>query len=91
MAKLVDKSPKSGLLGFSSSTGEAIPNSAAALVKIIDNVSDDKIVSFNIPTGIPLVYELDDKLKPIRHYFLGDPKEIEKAIKIVEQQGKVKR
>ena len=66
-------------------------NSLRALVKIIDNVSDDKIVSLNIPTGIPLVYELDDNLKPIRHYFLGSPKGIEKAIKIVEQQGKARK
>lgn len=63
-------------------------NSLRALVKYIDNVPDDKIVAFNIPTGIPLVYELDDKLKPIKHYFLGDPEEIEKAIKVIEQQGK---
>ena len=65
-------------------------NSLRALVKIIDNIPDDKIVSFNIPTGIPLVYELDGKLKPIKHYFLGNPEEIEKAMKVVEQQGKAK-
>ena len=65
-------------------------NSLRALVKIIDNVSDKDIVSFNIPTGIPLVYELDGKLKPIRHYFLGDPEEIRKAIQVVEQQGRIK-
>ena len=66
-------------------------NSLRSLVKIIDKVSDDDIVSFNIPTGIPLIYELDDKLKPIKHYFLGNPEDIEKAIKVVEQQGKAKR
>ncbi|MBI4452350.1 2,3-diphosphoglycerate-dependent phosphoglycerate mutase [Candidatus Woesearchaeota archaeon] len=66
-------------------------NSLRALVKIIDNVSDDKIVSVNIPTGIPLVYELDDNLKPIRHYFLGNPEDIRKAIQVVERQGKAKR
>ncbi len=66
-------------------------NSLRALVKHIDNISEDKIVEFNIPTGIPLVYELDDNLKPIKHYFLGDPAEIEKAIKVVEQQGKAKK
>src|SRR3989344_4123860 len=66
-------------------------NSLRSLVKIIDKVSDDAIVSFNIPTGIPLVYELDDKLKPIKHYFLGNPEDIEKAIKVVEQQGKAKK
>ncbi len=66
-------------------------NSLRALVKYIDDIPDYEIISFNIPTGIPLVYELDDKLKPIRHYFLGNPKEIEKAIKAVEQQGKAKK
>ncbi|MBI2655975.1 2,3-diphosphoglycerate-dependent phosphoglycerate mutase [Candidatus Woesearchaeota archaeon] len=66
-------------------------NSLRALVKIIDNVSEKDIVSFNIPTGIPLVYELDSKLRPIRHYFLGNPKEIRKAIQVVEQQGKAKK
>ena len=66
-------------------------NSLRAMVKIIDNISDDKIVAFTIPTGIPLVYELDEKLNPIKHYFLGNPAEIEKAINIIEQQGKAKR
>ena len=63
-------------------------NSLRALVKHLDNVPEDEIVSFNIPTGIPLVYELDENLKPIKHYFLGDPEEIRKAIQVVEQQGK---
>ena len=66
-------------------------NSLRALVKYIDNVPDDEIASFNIPTGIPLVYELDGKLKPIRHYFLGDKKEIEKRIAEVVAQGKAKK
>lgn len=66
-------------------------NSLRALVKHMDNVPDDEIVSFNIPTGIPLVYELDDNLKPIKHYFLGDPKEIEAKIKAVAAQGKAKK
>jgi 2,3-bisphosphoglycerate-dependent phosphoglycerate mutase len=48
-------------------------NSLRALVKYLDNVSEPEIVELNIPTGIPLVYELDDDLKPIRHYYLGDP------------------
>ena len=48
-------------------------NSLRALVKYLDNVSEQEIVELNIPTGIPLVYELDDDLKPIRHYYLGDP------------------
>ena len=62
-----------------------------ALVKIIDRISDKEIVSFNIPTGIPLVYELDNNLKPIKHYFLGNPKEIERRIKEVAAQGKAKK
>ena len=66
-------------------------NSLRALVKYIDNVPDDKIAAFNIPTGMPLVYELDNNLKPIRHYFLGDPEEIEKAIKVIEEQGKARK
>ena len=48
-------------------------NSLRALVKDLDNIPDSEIVELNIPTGIPLVYELDDDLKPMRHYYLGDP------------------
>jgi 2,3-bisphosphoglycerate-dependent phosphoglycerate mutase len=48
-------------------------NSLRALVKYLDNISDEQIVELNIPTGIPLVYELDDSLRPLRHYYLGDP------------------
>lgn len=66
-------------------------NSLRALVKHIDNVQDNEIVSFNIPTAIPLVYELDNNLKPVRHYFLGDPKEIEAKIQAVAAQGKAKK
>ena len=65
-------------------------NSLRALVKIIDNISDNEIVEFNIPTGIPLVYELDGNLKPLKHYFLGNPEEIERKIKEVAAQGKAK-
>ncbi len=63
-------------------------NSLRALVKYLDAVPDDKIVAMNIPTGIPLVYELDINLKPIRHYYLGDAAEIEKAMQKVAAQGK---
>ena len=64
-------------------------NSLRALVKYLDNVSDDDIVELNIPTGIPLVYELDDNLKPIKpRYYLGDPEAAEKAAKAVANQGK---
>ena len=66
-------------------------NSLRALVKYIDNVPGNEIVEFNIPTGIPLVYELDDSLKPIRHYYLGDPEEIEKKIQEVAVQGKARK
>ncbi|HET7618205.1 MAG TPA: 2,3-bisphosphoglycerate-dependent phosphoglycerate mutase, partial [Vicinamibacterales bacterium] len=48
-------------------------NSLRALVKYLDNVGEQEIVELNIPTGIPLVYELEDDLRPIRHYYLGDP------------------
>jgi 2,3-bisphosphoglycerate-dependent phosphoglycerate mutase len=65
-------------------------NSLRALVKSLDNVSDDEIVGLNIPTGIPLVYELDENLKPIRHYYLGDQEKIEAAMEAVAAQGKKK-
>ena len=63
-------------------------NSLRALVKYLDNVSDADIVGLNIPTGIPLVYELDDDLKPMRNYYLGDQAAIEKAAKAVADQLK---
>jgi 2,3-bisphosphoglycerate-dependent phosphoglycerate mutase len=66
-------------------------NSLRALVKHLDKISDDEIVGLNIPTGIPLVYELDKDLKPIKHYYLGDPEEIRKAAEAVANQGKVKK
>ncbi len=65
-------------------------NSIRALVKYLDKVSDQDIVGLNIPTGVPLVYELDDVLKPIRHYYLGDAAEVEKAMQAVANQGKAK-
>ena len=66
-------------------------NSLRALVKHIDGISDEDIVSLNIPTGRPLVYEFDDDMKPIRHYYLGDAKEIEAAMAAVAAQGKAKK
>jgi 2,3-bisphosphoglycerate-dependent phosphoglycerate mutase len=63
-------------------------NSLRALVKYLDKVSDADIVGLNIPTGVPLVYELDDVLKPIRHYYLGDAAEVERATQAVASQGK---
>jgi 2,3-bisphosphoglycerate-dependent phosphoglycerate mutase len=65
-------------------------NSLRALVKYLDDVSDEAIVELNIPTGIPLVYELDESLKPIRHFYLGDPAEIEAKMSAVAAQGKAK-
>jgi 2,3-bisphosphoglycerate-dependent phosphoglycerate mutase len=63
-------------------------NSLRALVKMLDNVSDDEITGFNIPTGIPLAYELDAELKPVSREFLGDADEIAKAAAAVAAQGK---
>jgi 2,3-bisphosphoglycerate-dependent phosphoglycerate mutase len=65
-------------------------NSLRALVKYLDNIPDDEIVGLNIPTGVPLVYELDENLKPIKHYYLGNQEEIEKKAKAVANQGKAK-
>jgi 2,3-bisphosphoglycerate-dependent phosphoglycerate mutase len=61
-------------------------NSLRALVKYLDNISDKDIVDLNIPTGIPLVYELDDQLKPISHFYLGDPEAIRHATEAVAGQ-----
>jgi 2,3-bisphosphoglycerate-dependent phosphoglycerate mutase len=65
-------------------------NSLRALVKYLDNVSDEKIVGLNIPTGVPLVYELDDELRPLRSFYLGDPEAIARAERAVAEQGKRK-
>jgi len=62
-------------------------NSLRALVKFLDNISDDEIVDLNIPTAVPLVYELDANLRPITHYYLGDPIDIRKAEQAVVAQG----
>lgn len=65
-------------------------NSLRALVKYLDKISEEKIVGLNIPTGIPLVYELDKSLMPIKSYYLGNPEEIAKAAQAVAAQGKAK-
>lgn len=65
-------------------------NSIRALVKYLDNVSDQDIVGINIPTGIPLVYELNDDLTPVRNYYLGDPEAVKKAAQAVADQLKKK-
>ena len=65
-------------------------NSLRALIKHLDQISDDEIVALNVPTGRPLVYELDDDLRPIRHYYLGNPDEIAAAMAAVANQGKAR-
>ena len=62
-------------------------NSLRAMVKYLDNVSDEKITKLNIPTGVPLVYELDEDLKPIKSYYLGDPEAIAARAKAVAEQA----
>jgi len=65
-------------------------NSLRALVKLLDEVSDEEITRFNIPTGIPLAYELDDDLKPLSREFLGDPEAVAEAVAAVAAQGKAR-
>jgi 2,3-bisphosphoglycerate-dependent phosphoglycerate mutase len=65
-------------------------NSLRALVKYLDNVSEKDIVELNIPTGMPLVYELDPELKPLKRYYLGDPAKVQAAMEAVAAQGKKK-
>jgi 2,3-bisphosphoglycerate-dependent phosphoglycerate mutase len=63
-------------------------NSLRALVKHLDKISDEDIINLNIPTGVPLVYELDENLKPVKSYYLGDQEAIRKAQELVANQGK---
>lgn len=65
-------------------------NSLRALIKHLDGMSDADIVGLNVPTGVPLVYELDASLRPLRHYYLGDPDEVARRIAAVAGQGKAK-
>jgi 2,3-bisphosphoglycerate-dependent phosphoglycerate mutase len=65
-------------------------NSLRALVKYLDQISDEAIVELNIPTGIPLIYELDGDLRPLKSYYLGDPEAIRKAAEAVANQGKAR-
>ena len=69
--------------GFSAAHG----NSLRALVKYLENLSDKKIVEVNIPTGIPLVYELDDRLCPVDRRYLGDPEAVRQRMQAVKNQG----
>jgi len=84
-----------GVLAPAVASGERVliaahGNSLRALVKHLDGVSDEAIAQLNIPTGIPLVYELDEKLAPIRHFYLGDPDEIARQVAAVANQAKGK-
>jgi 2,3-bisphosphoglycerate-dependent phosphoglycerate mutase len=65
-------------------------NSLRALVKYLDNISDEAIVQLNIPTGVPLLYELDDNLKPLRSEYLGNAEDVQRAMESVANQGKAK-
>jgi 2,3-bisphosphoglycerate-dependent phosphoglycerate mutase len=65
-------------------------NSLRGVVKYLDQMSEDEVLHFNIPTGIPLVYQLDDNLKPINRYFLADEEKLKAAIDKVANQGKAK-
>ena len=65
-------------------------NSLRALVKYLDKLSEEDIIKLNIPTGMPLVYELDENLEPIKHYYLGDADAVKKAMDAVANQGKAK-
>jgi len=82
-----------GTIGPAISAGKRViiaahGNSIRALIKYLDQVSEQDIVGLNIPTGVPLVYELDAQMKPLRHYYLGDAAAIEAAVKAVAAQGK---
>lgn len=66
-------------------------NSLRALVKHLDNISDQEILKVNIPTGLPLVYELDEDMHPLDRYYLGDPEKVKKAMEAVANQGKIKK
>ena len=65
-------------------------NSIRAMVKYLDGVTDSAIIDVNIPTGIPLVYDLDDELRPLKHYYLGDPEDVKQAMQQVANQATVK-
>lgn len=65
-------------------------NSLRALVKYLDEMTEEEVIKLNIPTGMPLVYELDENLKPIKHYYLGDEEAVKKAMEAVANQGKAK-
>ena len=65
-------------------------NSLRALIKYLDGIPEDAIINLNVPTGMPLVYELDENLKPMKNYYLGDPEKVKAAMEAVASQGKKK-
>lgn len=65
-------------------------NSIRSIVKYLDNVSEKDITELDIPTAVPLIYEFDADLKPVKHYYLADPEELEKKVQSVKNQAKVK-
>ncbi len=65
-------------------------NSLRALIKYLDGMSEENIINLNVPTGMPLVYELDESMKPLRNYYLGDPEKVKAAMEAVASQGKKK-
>lgn len=66
-------------------------NSLRSIVKYLDNMSEKDIVGLNIPTSVPLVYDFDENLKPINHFYLADPEELKKKMQAVADQGKAKK
>ena len=66
-------------------------NSLRALIKYLDNISEANIVNLNLPTAMPLVYELDENLKPLKSYYIGDPEAVKKAMEAVANQGKASK
>ena len=60
-------------------------------MKYLDGIADEAITELNIPTGMPLVYELDDELRPLSNYYLGDPEKVRKAMEAVASQGRTKK
>jgi 2,3-bisphosphoglycerate-dependent phosphoglycerate mutase len=66
-------------------------NSLRALVKYLDKIPDEVIPGVNIPTGVPLIYELEDDLNPLRNYYLGDPEKVKQAMESVARQGKARK
>jgi len=85
--KVIAKDIKAGKKLLISAHG----NSLRAIIKYLDKVSDEEIAHLNVPTGIPLVYELDKNLKPIKHYYLGDSEKIKKLQAEVKNQAKIKK